>query len=133
MWGRTGGLRAWRLADGTVRRARPYTEPEALPPCVTDDAVVVVTGGAFEPMTVRRLDPDTFEERVAQTISLLPFGADAPKYRPGGALWVPEGLGARCLRGAAMTLDPVGDGHTELTTMFAVRADGRWGASADFA
>lgn len=131
--GRTGGLRAWRLGDGTVRCARPYREPEMLPPCVTDDAVVVVTGGAYEPMTVRRLDPDTFEERVTQTISLLPFPFDAPKARPDGVVWVAEGLGVRCLRGSAMNLDPVGEGHTELTTTFALRADGRWGASADFA
>lgn len=130
--GRTHGLRVWNPADRTVSAQRPFPAQVLRGPRWTaDGSVVVVTGRAFLPMEVLRLDPTTLTTLAAREFDRMSGWPGQPALSPDGTLWVAYGLAFQRLIGPGLTPVPMGDGHVDLVGYFVVHPGGRWAATAD--
>ncbi len=130
--GRTGGIRAWSVADRSFREQHPFSQQILRGPRVTPDgAVIVLTGGSFEPMIVHRLEAASLRPLAARRFDHLPAWPDAPRVTRDGAVWVPHGYAFRELRGPELAPVAIADGHEDHVRDFAVHPDGRWAATGD--
>ena len=128
--GAAKGLRAWSMPAATERRRRPVVERERLGPRIVGGDAVVVTGGAYQPMTVRRFDGEHLTETTSRAFDPLTPWAASPVAR-GDVLYVQDGMCLRALRGTTLAPDDLRGAHTASVSGFAVHPSGRWAATSD--